>query len=90
MNSSLLELAISLVIIGLIISSTLLGHNLVNSARLKNLLFEIHDIKKRVLIFQDQNNFLPGDLPYANRLWKQECQKLFDLYNIECNGDGNL
>jgi|SaaInlStandDraft_6_1057023.scaffolds.fasta_scaffold07973_2 hypothetical protein len=89
MNSSLLELAISLVIISLIICSTLLGQNLVYNSQLKNFLFEVQDIKAKILTFKDQNNFLPGDFPYANKLWQVECQKLLILYNLGCDGNGD-
>ncbi len=61
---TLVELAIVLVIIGLIISAVLKGQELIVSARLKSTISDIDGIRSAANTFRDKYNALPGD--YAN------------------------
>ena len=61
---TLVELAIVLVIIGLIIAAVLKGQELIVSARLKSTISEIDAIRSASNTFRDKYNALPGD--YAN------------------------
>lgn len=64
---SLIELAIALVIIGLVVGGVLLkGGELVESARLKAVLSQINEIRVAVATFQDRYNSLPGDYDQAS------------------------
>lgn len=63
---SLIELAIALVIIGLIVGGILLkGGDLIDSARLKTVLSQVNEIRMAVTTFQDRYNALPGDYDQA-------------------------
>ena len=61
---TLVELAIVLVIIGLIIAAVLKGQELIVSARLKSTITAIDAIRSASNTFRDKYNALPGD--YAN------------------------
>ena len=61
---TLVELAIVLVIIGLIIAAVLKGQELIVSARLKSTISDIGAIRSATNTFRDKYNALPGD--YAN------------------------
>lgn len=58
---TLAELAIAVVIIGLIIGGILKGQELVASARLKSVLIDIDAIRAASATFQDRYGGLPGD-----------------------------
>lgn len=60
---TLVEMAIVLVIIGLIIGGILKGQEIVDNARVKAQVSQIDSIKAAVATFQDQFNYLPGDDP---------------------------
>lgn len=61
---TLVELAIVLVIIGLILAAVLKGQELIVSARLKSTISDIDGIRSASNTFRDKYNALPGD--YAN------------------------
>lgn len=64
---SLIELAIALVIIGLVIGGVLFkGGDLIESARLKNVLSQVNEIRLAVATFQDRYQSLPGDYDKAS------------------------
>lgn len=64
---SLIELAIALVIIGLVIGGVLFkGGDLIESARLKNVLSQVNEIRLAVATFQDRYQSLPGDYDEAS------------------------
>jgi len=79
---TLVEMAIVLVIIGLLVGSVLSGQELIQSARVRNLISQQDGIKAAFFGFQDRYRALPGDYSAANA-------------NIACtpgpciNGNGN-
>ncbi len=62
---TLVELAIVLVIIGLIIAAVLKGQELIVSARLKSTISDIDAIRSASNTFRDKYNALPGDYASA-------------------------
>lgn len=64
---TLVELSIVLVIIGLIISSVLVGQDLVRSAELRSTITQLEGFNSAVGTFRGKYNGLPGDLRGANR-----------------------
>lgn len=58
---TLIELAIVLVIIGLLLGGVLRGQELINSARVKNLTREFQNVQVYVYGYQDRFRALPGD-----------------------------
>ena len=79
---TLIEIAIVLVIIGLLLGSVLKGQELIASARVRNLVAQQDGVKAAFYGFQDRYRALPGDYSSANT-------------NINCpvnpclNGNGN-
>lgn len=63
---TLVELAIVLVIIGLLLSGVLKGQELINSAKAKNMVNDFRNIQTFVYGYQDKYKALPGDDAAAN------------------------
>jgi|WetSurMetagenome_2_1015567.scaffolds.fasta_scaffold74344_2 prepilin-type N-terminal cleavage/methylation domain-containing protein len=59
---TLVEIAIVLVIIGLLIGGVLKGQSMIENAREKRLVNDMNGIRTAVLAFQDRFGQLPGDL----------------------------
>jgi prepilin-type N-terminal cleavage/methylation domain-containing protein len=78
---TLIEIAIVLVIIGLLLGGVLKGQELITGARVRNLISQQDGVKAAFFGFQDRYRALPGDYAAASA-------------NINCaggcfNGDGN-
>ena len=58
---TLIELAIVLVIIGLLLGGVLRGQELINSARVKNLTRDFQNVQVYTYGYQDRFHALPGD-----------------------------
>ncbi len=76
---TLIEIAIVLVIIGLLLGGVLKGQELITSARVRNLISQQDGIKAAFFGFQDRYRALPGDYAQANT----------NIPNVTVNGDGN-
>jgi prepilin-type N-terminal cleavage/methylation domain-containing protein len=92
---TLVELAIVLVIIGLIIGGILKGQELIASARLKSTMTEIDAVRAAAATFQDKYGGLPGDYfdgqaqlgtPNGVTWTAPAC----DGSNQHCDGDGTI
>ena len=75
---TLVEIAIVLVIIGLLLGGVLKGQELINQAKIKNVANDLNDISAAIYAYQDRYKRLPGDDPGATR-WAL----------IAAAGDGN-
>ncbi|MCP4922669.1 MAG: prepilin-type N-terminal cleavage/methylation domain-containing protein [bacterium] len=64
---SLVELAVVLVIIGLIVGGVLKGQELIESARLKAVLSQVNEFRVAAGTFLDRYGDLPGDYEQASR-----------------------
>jgi prepilin-type N-terminal cleavage/methylation domain-containing protein len=62
---TLIEIAIVLVIIGLLLGGVLKGEELITSARVRNLISQQDGVKAAFYGFQDRFRALPGDYPGA-------------------------
>lgn len=62
---TLIEIAIVLVIIGLLLGGVLKGQELITSARVRNIITQQDGIKAAYFGFQDRYRALPGDYPAA-------------------------
>ncbi|MBT0962686.1 type II secretion system protein [Denitromonas iodatirespirans] len=60
---TLVEIAVVLVIIGLLLGGVLKGQELINSAKVKSLVQEFNSVSTMVYGYQDRFRFLPGDDP---------------------------
>ncbi|MEW6414853.1 MAG: prepilin-type N-terminal cleavage/methylation domain-containing protein [Pseudomonadota bacterium] len=63
---TLIEIAIVLVIIGLLLGGILKGQELINSARVKNLASDFRNVPVFIYGYQDKFKALPGDDPAAS------------------------
>lgn len=79
---TLVEIAIVLVIIGLILGGVLKGQELVTSARVRNIADQQNAIKAAFFAFQDRYKALPGDYPGAGA-------NIPGLVGSTANGDGD-
>ncbi|WP_374510084.1 prepilin-type N-terminal cleavage/methylation domain-containing protein [Niveibacterium sp.] len=74
---TLVEIAIVLVIIGLLLGGVLKGQELIESAKVKNIAQDMRAISVAVLTYQDKYRALPGDDPRAaggaNPRWPGAC-----------------
>ena len=64
---TLIEIAIVLVIIGLLLGGILKGQELITSARVRNLISQQDGIKAAFYGFQDRYRALPGDYQLASQ-----------------------
>lgn len=76
---TLIEIAIVLVIIGLLLGGILKGQELISSARVRNLVSQIDGTKAAFFGFQDRYRALPGDFSAATT----------QIQGATQNGDGN-
>ena len=81
---TLVELAISMAIIGLLVGGVLKGLQLLASARISSQIKQFAQVESATLGFRDQFNYLPGDFPAATRRIA-----LCTNANFCANGDGN-
>lgn len=58
---TLIELAIVLVIIGLLLGGVLKGQELINSAKVKNMASDFRNVQVQIYSYQDKFKALPGD-----------------------------
>lgn len=75
----LVEIAIALVIIGILIGAVLQGKYLIDQARLNAVITDIQKIRLNTQRFKEKYGFLPGDFPYASR----------DIHADLSNGEGS-
>lgn len=66
---SLLEMAIVLLVVGLIAAAVLLGKHLVRASELRAVVSEISAIQKAIGLFIEKYRALPGDMTNAETLW---------------------
>ena len=62
---TLVEIAIVLVIIGLLLGGVLKGQELINSAKVKNIVNDLNGLAAAIYSYQDRYKRLPGDDPGA-------------------------
>jgi prepilin-type N-terminal cleavage/methylation domain-containing protein len=92
---SLLEMAIVVVIIGLIIGGVVIGRSLIRNAELQSIMGEYGRYKQAVISFQDKYFALPGDFATATSIWgaahatASTCITTASTTKLTCNGDGN-
>lgn len=67
---SLIEVAIAVVVIGLLASFTIKGGKLIQSAKLNSVYDQVTTFKVATQLFMEKYGFLPGDLPNANEMIK--------------------
>jgi len=79
---TLVELAIVLVIIGLILGAIVKGQSLVRNAKYKKLVNDLRGLTAAYYTYYDRYRSVPGDDPKAGNRWDS-------IYDKIENGDGN-
>jgi prepilin-type N-terminal cleavage/methylation domain-containing protein len=89
---TLIEIAIVLVIIGLLAGGVVIGESLIRNAGLKSILTDYNKYKSALVQFRNQYQALPGDLADATEYWGQAsapCITTAGAGTATCNGNGN-
>jgi prepilin-type N-terminal cleavage/methylation domain-containing protein len=95
---SLIELAIVLVILGLLAGGVLVGQSLIRAAELRSVVDDFEKYRLAVIIFEDRYRYLPGDMPNAAQIWGAadagdglgtDCHDATSNGTTTCNGNGN-
>lgn len=79
---TLVEVAIVMVIIGLLLGSVLKGQQILTNAKIKNLEYDNQGVMMAIYTYQERYSVLPGDDPYASAK--------FDSGVVDGQGDGGL
>lgn len=66
---TLVELAIVLVIIGIILGAVLKGQELINNAKIKRLYNQYREVMAALYTYYDKYGYFPGDDPTASSRW---------------------
>lgn len=66
---TLIEIAIVLVIIGLLLGGILKGQELITQGRIRNVANDFQSVTAAINLYQDRYRALPGDDPGANTRW---------------------
>ncbi|MBI2319897.1 MAG: prepilin-type N-terminal cleavage/methylation domain-containing protein, partial [Betaproteobacteria bacterium] len=69
---TLVEIAIVLVIIGLLLGGILKGQEMITQAKIKNLINDFNGISAAMYSYQDRYRALPGDEINASARWKAD------------------
>ena len=89
---TLIELAIVLVIIGVLVGSVIIGKTLIESSKLQTVITDADSYTSAVNNFKQAYQSLPGDFSNAQGVWgslSSLCHTASDKTNGTCNGNGN-
>ena len=94
---TLVELAIVLVILGLLAGGVMYGQNLIRAAELRSVVSDLEHYKGAVNTFRDRYLATPGDMPNASRFWGMaancpgtSAQGSTTQATCDGNGDGQI
>jgi prepilin-type N-terminal cleavage/methylation domain-containing protein len=85
---TLVEIAIVLVIIGLLLGGVLKGQELIEQSKIKRVVNDFNNISAAIITYQDRYRFLPGDDPNAATRWPTAVGGITPANNG--NGGGTL
>ena len=83
---TLVELSIVVVIIGLLLAGIIRAQSLIGSAKAKDVIAIIDDLRTATSLFKKRYNYLPGDWPYT----ANEINDVTAAGNGGTNGDGSI
>jgi prepilin-type N-terminal cleavage/methylation domain-containing protein len=89
---TLVELAIVIVIIGLLVGGVLQGQELIAQAKLRSTMKDIESYKTAQISFRAKYNCMPGDCPRAFTFFGTDCgtnTAITTTNTTGCNGNGN-
>lgn len=82
---TMVEMAIVLVVVGLLIAGVMTGRSMIRKAQLSSIIVDVGKYKSAVLDFKLKYLDLPGDIGDAFNYWGANCATSAGL----CNGDSN-
>ena len=91
---TLLELAVVLVVVGLIVGGIFTSKGMIRSSQIQSALSDADAYKKNVMTFKDKYKYLPGDMPTATSFWGSlgagcPCSSATSAQTLTCNGNGD-
>lgn len=92
---TLVELAIVLVILGLLAGGVITGQSLIRAAELKSVITEFQEYRTAINSFRDRYRALPGDMTNATSFWGApsgsvaNCPGTIGTGTETCDGNGN-
>jgi len=87
---TMIELAIVLVIIGLLVGGILIGQTVIRNAQLKSIVEEVEKYKSAANSFRQKYQALPGDMADATSFWgTAPCNGTAGTGTQTCNGNNN-
>ena len=89
---TLIELAVVLVVIGLIVGAVLTGQSLIRASEVQSIVTDLNKITTAIQTFRGKYNALPGDMPNATGLWGTAsggCPTGTGSGTQTCNGNGD-
>jgi prepilin-type N-terminal cleavage/methylation domain-containing protein len=101
---TLVELAIVLVVIGIMVGGLMVGKDMIYAAKLREIPSQAYDYIAQVQAFREKYNALPGDMPNAVQIWGSAADGTYtngcntdeiqiawraDPITATCNGTGN-
>ena len=96
---TLVELAIVLVIIGLLVGGIFVGTALIRESQLKAVVSEVSKYRQAMNAFHEEYHGLPGDIPNATKFWgvaggdgtglDQACYDAVGVGTATCNGNND-
>jgi prepilin-type N-terminal cleavage/methylation domain-containing protein len=86
---TLVELAIVIVVLGILVSGVLMGQSIINSAKVSGVIKEIEQMKTAIRAYQLEFGQLPGDHEEAYDYFGDECGNDDIAGRTGCNGNGD-
>jgi prepilin-type N-terminal cleavage/methylation domain-containing protein len=89
---TLIEMAIVLVIIGLLVGGVLTGRTLIRNSQLQGIVSDVNMYTKAMQDFRDKYKAWPGDMPNATGFWGTDtCPGTYTAtpHAATCNGNGD-
>jgi type II secretory pathway pseudopilin PulG len=88
-----IEMAIVIVIIGLIVGGIVMGRDIIKNAQLQSAISDVNDFKSATKLFKEKYKYMPGDFPDAVAMWGQHASGCPNINTTgttnTCNGDGD-
>jgi prepilin-type N-terminal cleavage/methylation domain-containing protein len=86
---TLVELAIVVVVLGILVSGILMGQSIIKSAKINGVVTEIKQMQTAIRAYQLEFDALPGDHKDAYDYFGDECGEDIEDSRRGCNGNGD-
>lgn len=88
---TLIEIAVVLVIIGLLVGGIIIGMDVIRNSQIQSVISDIGSFQSSMKQFRDKYKYLPGDFPNATAIWGAQggCSINTGGTSNTCNGNGD-